>query len=154
MADQSFVPSLLESSARRWMLIAGWVATLSGILVWATNEGHYGPWIVVAGLLSVVVSMAWGARDQHRQRGQEIAALTAQINLLKGEATERAEEIKYLTRQRDQWQTEAFKAMREGLSRAESNSGNPAAETTVHKSQWVTDHTEPEPPQRETLFDQ
>ena len=53
---------------QRWLALIGAISTLTGVVVFALAHGREGAWIAIAGLLVLVVALAWTAYDEHSAR--------------------------------------------------------------------------------------
>jgi hypothetical protein len=60
--------SWLGGVAQRWLALVGAVSTLAGIVALAAEAGHNWAWLAIGGLLLLVLSVGWTARDEHALR--------------------------------------------------------------------------------------
>jgi hypothetical protein len=60
--------SWLGGVAQRWLALVGAASTVAGIVALALEAGRNWAWLAIGGLLLLVVSTGWTARDEHRRR--------------------------------------------------------------------------------------
>jgi hypothetical protein len=60
--------SWLGGVAQRWLALVGTVSTLAGIVALVADAGRNWAWLAIAGLLLLVLSVGWTARDEHQRR--------------------------------------------------------------------------------------
>jgi hypothetical protein len=58
----------LGGTVRRWVSLVGLGLTLAGIAALVAEAGRQWAWLAIGGLVLLVVSLGWTARDEHRRR--------------------------------------------------------------------------------------
>jgi hypothetical protein len=114
----------LGGTVRRWVALMGFAVTLAGIATFAATESLPWAWLAIGGLILLVVSAAWTARDEHKLRvaleGSDLRLALLDRAIEDGRALRLIEYAEGVVKAYQDWSAATYGQLRENWGLAEA----------------------------------